>query len=165
MYELKKNGEVFTSKFVGTRPSSYEKRIYRGAVSQRLRNTALQHQRSLILLTSTTDMKEYVLCTLQDCCKLVCQILPNCGSSLGSSTSCFHAMQPEPKTSSIMHNADDSCTIFTNKYGYKTIGIYKIGNINTRSHTESIPCYENQSLTEFTHFKKSAYIYIYLPEY
>ena len=41
MYELKKNGKVFTSKFVGTRPSSYEKRIYRAAVSQRLRNTGL----------------------------------------------------------------------------------------------------------------------------
>ena len=38
---LKKNGKVFTSKFVGTGPSSYEKRIYRAAVSQRLRNTAL----------------------------------------------------------------------------------------------------------------------------
>ena len=35
MYELKKNGKVFTSKFVGTGPSSYEKRIYRTAVSQR----------------------------------------------------------------------------------------------------------------------------------
>ena len=34
-----KNGKVFTSKFVGTGPSSYEKRIYRAAVSQRLRNT------------------------------------------------------------------------------------------------------------------------------
>ena len=41
MYELKKIGKVFTSKFVGTGPSSYEKRIYRAAVSQRLRNTAL----------------------------------------------------------------------------------------------------------------------------
>jgi len=29
MYKLKKNGKVFTSKFVGTGPSSYEKRIYR----------------------------------------------------------------------------------------------------------------------------------------
>ena len=28
MYELK-NGKVFTSKFVGTGPPSYEKRIYR----------------------------------------------------------------------------------------------------------------------------------------
>ena len=41
MYELKKNGKVFTSKSVATGPSSYEKRIYRAAVSQRLRNTAL----------------------------------------------------------------------------------------------------------------------------
>jgi len=37
---LKKIGKVFMSKFVGTGPSSYEKRIYRAAVSQRLRNTA-----------------------------------------------------------------------------------------------------------------------------
>jgi len=41
MYELKKNAKVFTSKFVGTGPSSYEKRIYRAAVSQRLRKTAV----------------------------------------------------------------------------------------------------------------------------
>ena len=40
MYELKKIGKVFTSKSVGTGPSSYKKRIYRAAVSQRLRNTA-----------------------------------------------------------------------------------------------------------------------------
>ena len=32
MYELKKIGKVFTSKFVGTGPSSYKKRIYRAAV-------------------------------------------------------------------------------------------------------------------------------------
>jgi len=41
MYELKKNGKVFTSKFVGTGPSSYEKRIYQAVVLQRLRNTAV----------------------------------------------------------------------------------------------------------------------------
>jgi hypothetical protein len=41
MHELKKNGKVFTSKFVGTGPSSYEKRIYQAAVSQRLRNTGI----------------------------------------------------------------------------------------------------------------------------
>ena len=42
MYKLKKKiGKVFTSKFVGTGPSSYEKRIYRAAVLQRLRNTRL----------------------------------------------------------------------------------------------------------------------------
>ena len=41
MYELKKKkiGKVLTSKFVGTGTSSYEKRIYRAAVSQRMRNT------------------------------------------------------------------------------------------------------------------------------
>ena len=44
MYE--KNGKVFTSKSVGTGPSSYEKRIYRAAVSQRLRNTGLRHIRA-----------------------------------------------------------------------------------------------------------------------
>jgi len=36
-----KNRKVFTSKFVGTGPSSYEKIIYRAAVSQNLRNTAI----------------------------------------------------------------------------------------------------------------------------
>ena len=44
MYELKKNGKVFTSKFVGTGPSSYEKRIYRAAVSERLRNTDIDYR-------------------------------------------------------------------------------------------------------------------------
>jgi hypothetical protein len=39
---LKKNGKVFTSKFVGTGPSSYGKRMYQTAVSQRLRNTDLE---------------------------------------------------------------------------------------------------------------------------
>jgi hypothetical protein len=42
MYELKKKiGKVLTSKSVGTGPPTYEKKIYRAAVSQRLRNTAL----------------------------------------------------------------------------------------------------------------------------
>ena len=41
MYKLKKIGKVFTSKFVGTGPSYYKKRIYRAAVSPRLRNTDL----------------------------------------------------------------------------------------------------------------------------
>jgi len=39
MYELKKIGKVFTSKSVGTGPSSYGKRIYRAAVSQKFRHT------------------------------------------------------------------------------------------------------------------------------
>ena len=41
MYELKKIGKVLASKSVGTGPSSYEKRIYRAAVLQGLRNTGL----------------------------------------------------------------------------------------------------------------------------
>jgi len=40
---LKKTGKVFTSKFVETGPSSYKKRIYRVAVSQRPKNAALGH--------------------------------------------------------------------------------------------------------------------------
>ena len=45
MYEVKKKiGKLFTSKFVGTGPSSYKNRIYRAAVSQRLRNTSLQDE-------------------------------------------------------------------------------------------------------------------------
>jgi len=38
---LKKIGNVFTSKFVGTGPSPFKKRIFRAAVSQRVRNTAV----------------------------------------------------------------------------------------------------------------------------
>jgi hypothetical protein len=40
---LKKNGKVVTSKFVGNGPSSYKKRIYRAVVSQRLRNTDVNY--------------------------------------------------------------------------------------------------------------------------
>ena len=40
----KKIGKVVTSKFVGTGPSSYKKRIYRAAVSQKLRNTVLENR-------------------------------------------------------------------------------------------------------------------------
>jgi len=39
--DLKKIGKVLTSKSVWTGPSSYGKRIYRAAFSQRLRNTAV----------------------------------------------------------------------------------------------------------------------------
>jgi len=48
---LKKTGKVFTSKFVGTAPSPYKKRIYRAAVSQRLRNTALEAPAKLWVLS------------------------------------------------------------------------------------------------------------------
>ena len=42
MCELEEIGKIFTSKLVGTGPSSYKKRIYRAAVSQRLRNTMVE---------------------------------------------------------------------------------------------------------------------------
>jgi len=41
VFYIKKTGNVFTSKFVVTGPSSYKKRIYLAAVSQRLGNTGL----------------------------------------------------------------------------------------------------------------------------
>jgi len=39
-----KNGKVFTSKYVGTGPSSYDERVYGAAVSQRLRNTDIENR-------------------------------------------------------------------------------------------------------------------------
>jgi hypothetical protein len=38
---LKKIGKVFTSTFAGTGPSSYEKIIYKAAVSQMLKTTGV----------------------------------------------------------------------------------------------------------------------------
>ena len=55
MYELKKNGKVFTSKSVWTGPSSCEKGIYRLAFSQRLRNTALEVSQFSSSTRSVTD--------------------------------------------------------------------------------------------------------------
>ena len=52
--KLKKNRKVFTSKSVGTGPSSYEKRIYRAAVSQKLRNTALNRHYSTVSESNLT---------------------------------------------------------------------------------------------------------------
>ena len=70
MYELKKIGKVFSSKFVGTGPSSYKKRIYRAAVSQRLRNTALRCQckHSLVLgvLGVPHDQGAWIVCPPED---------------------------------------------------------------------------------------------------
>jgi hypothetical protein len=57
MYELKKNGKVFTSNFVGTGPSSYDKRVYQTAVLQGLRNTALDYLR---LLTVTKFVPPFI---------------------------------------------------------------------------------------------------------
>jgi len=55
MYEIKKNGKVFTSKSVGTGPSSYKKRIYRAAVSQRLRNIGIDDIRDVNKQTILTE--------------------------------------------------------------------------------------------------------------
>ena len=65
MYELKKIGKVFTSKFVGTGPSSYKKRIYWAAVSQRLRNAALDDEIS----TSNHTVPQCVLVFSANICK------------------------------------------------------------------------------------------------
>jgi hypothetical protein len=43
LWPVIKIGKVFTSKSVGTGPTSYEKRIYQAAVSQRLRNTGIEY--------------------------------------------------------------------------------------------------------------------------
>ena len=51
---LKKFGKVFTSKFVGTGPSSYKKRIYRAAVLQRLRNTGVNHTSFILAICYMT---------------------------------------------------------------------------------------------------------------
>jgi len=48
----KKIGKLFTSRFGGTGPSSYEKRIYRVAVSQSLRNTSVKDITELQLWSS-----------------------------------------------------------------------------------------------------------------
>ena len=46
MCELEEIGKVFTSKFIWIGPSSYEKRIYRSAVTQSLRNTTIEDTRT-----------------------------------------------------------------------------------------------------------------------
>ena len=51
MYEVKKIWKLFMSKSVGIGSSSYEKRIYRAAVSQTLRNTAIYGATATIAYT------------------------------------------------------------------------------------------------------------------
>jgi len=88
-----KNGKVFTSKYVGTGPSSYEKRIYRAAVSQRLRNTALHVSSNTVLIIRRSDFintaSGIVFC-VSDCpvCRLRRNFLLNLhtGQSLTDST-------------------------------------------------------------------------------
>jgi len=60
-----KNGKVFTSKFVGTGPWSCEKRIYRAAVSQRLRNTGLVDNVSMLSMTQIIHCR-MVACIIND---------------------------------------------------------------------------------------------------
>jgi hypothetical protein len=62
MYELKKIGKVFTSKFVGTGPSSNKKGIYRAAVSQMLRNTAIEEAVFDELITHSDKSYPEVVC-------------------------------------------------------------------------------------------------------
>jgi len=62
MCELEKIGKVFTSKFVRTGPSSYKKRIYRAAVSQRLRNTTVYDGVVMLLLISEVRRIHHALC-------------------------------------------------------------------------------------------------------
>ena len=50
------------SKFVGTGPSSYEKRIYQAAVSQRLRNTGLEHLENSLILHHFASPHFLMLC-------------------------------------------------------------------------------------------------------
>jgi hypothetical protein len=48
MYGFLKTDKVFTSKFVGTEPSSYKKLIYRAVISQSLRINALGNTKYLL---------------------------------------------------------------------------------------------------------------------
>jgi len=58
---LKKFGKAFTSKFVGTGPSSYKKIIYLAAVSQRLRNTGLKGCFEIKISCNKTVLKHNLL--------------------------------------------------------------------------------------------------------
>ena len=63
MYELRKKkiGKVLTSKSLGTWPSSYEKRIYRATVSQRLRNTGTAHHKFFNLCVTVVTINALML--------------------------------------------------------------------------------------------------------
>jgi len=74
---LKKIGKLFTSKFVGTGPSSYEKRIYRAAVSQRLRNTGVGKDS---LLISSANLQRLFSGWLSN---VGAVFAPSCGSPCG----------------------------------------------------------------------------------
>jgi hypothetical protein len=67
-----KNGKVVTSKFVGTGPSSYKKRIYRAAVLQRLRNIVLLDTWRLFLRA------KYRLQNISDLLRSSCYCFDHC---------------------------------------------------------------------------------------
>jgi hypothetical protein len=69
MYELKKIRKLFTSKFVGTGPSSCNRRIKRAAVSQKLRNTGLYNGGSLeITEVGSSSPYERLSASLEELC-------------------------------------------------------------------------------------------------
>jgi len=63
---LKKIGKLFTSKSAGTGPSSYKKRIYQAAVSQRLRNTELNNPKYETDKSPPLPLSHCYYVTLQD---------------------------------------------------------------------------------------------------
>jgi hypothetical protein len=107
---FKKIGKVFTSKFVGTGPSSYKRRIYRAAVSQKLRTIALESMTAV--LTHPSDMLieknsifrnkvDYILTYWALRCSgmlglIVCCYLPNYTRTDPSRT--WYSYSPSPET-------------------------------------------------------------------
>jgi glutaminase len=78
---LKKIEKVFMSKFVGTGPSSYEKRIYRAVVSQGLRNTGIEYLiTTCCTLSIIVQQNATMLCT-------VCNISLNCSTGMDRTVS------------------------------------------------------------------------------
>jgi len=76
---LKKIGKLFTSKFVGTGPLSYKKRIYRATFTQRLRNTGVGDIRGSIHASVGVSFKIYrnhTYCTFSAASAPITTILP-----------------------------------------------------------------------------------------
>jgi len=61
MYELKKMERYLRVNLFGPAPRLMKKRIYRAAVSQRLRNTGLQHSHCLQYCQGSSEPSEDVL--------------------------------------------------------------------------------------------------------
>jgi len=62
---IKKIGKVLTSKSVGPGPSSYGKRIYRTAASQRLRKTGLEDADGALVDFKVARIRNQVVCTMR----------------------------------------------------------------------------------------------------